>query len=361
MRIESIETRLVDVPLANPIGTAIHSMRSIGCVLVAARSADGVVGQGYALALNSARIGSLDEMIKGLAENVIGRAATETEGIWADLWLAINAMGHKGVTVSAMSAIDMALWDVVGRTLDMPLHRLWGSCRDSIPTYASSGLWLSMSIDELVAEAAAFVDQGFHAMKMRVGNAKVAGDVARVAAVREAIGDDIELLVDANQSLDAKHAIQLGRALEPHRIGWLEEPVPAYDLAGHRRVRDALDTVVASGETEYTRFGMAAMIEAGAADVLMPDLQRIGGFTEFRRAASLASSFNIPVSTHLFTEHSLCLAGSIPGCISVEHFDWLHPLFDETPELVNGELVIPTRPGHGFIFGQDAVERLAIT
>ena len=130
--------------------------------------------------------------------------------------------------------------------------------------------------------------------------------------------------------------------------------MPAYDLAGHRRVRDALDVVVASGETEYTRFGMAAMIEAGAADVLMPDLQRIGGFTEFRRAAALASSFNVPVSTHLFTEHSLCLAGSIPGCISVEHFDWLHPLFNETPELVDGELLIPNRPGHGFTVNEDA-------
>ena len=159
MKIESIETRLVDIPLATPIGTAIHSMRSIGCVLVDARTTDGVVGQGYVLALNSARIGSLDEMIKGLAASVIGRSATETEGVWADLWLAINAMGHKGVTVSAMSAIDIALWDCVGRALNMPLHRLWGSCRDSIPTYASSGLWLSMSIDELTEQAIEFVDQ----------------------------------------------------------------------------------------------------------------------------------------------------------------------------------------------------------
>ena len=112
MRIESINTRLVDVPLAEPIGTAIHAMRSIGCVLVDVRSTDGVVGQGYALVLNGDRIGSLDAMIVGLAERIVGRDATETEGIWADLWGLINPMGHKGITISAMSALDVALWDV---------------------------------------------------------------------------------------------------------------------------------------------------------------------------------------------------------------------------------------------------------
>lgn len=361
MRIESINTRLVDVPLPAPIGTAIHQMTSVGCVLVEATTVDGVVGQGYVLALNADRIRSLDEMIKGVAERVVGREATETEGIWEELWSLINPMGHKGVTVSAMSALDVALWDAVGRTLDMALHRLWGSCRETIPTYASSGLWLSMSIDELTKQAEAFVSAGFTAMKIRLGSPRMDEDVARVAAVREVIGLDVGLLADANQSLDPKSAIRLGRALEPYRLGWFEEPVPAYDLKGHRRVRDALDVPIASGETEYTRFGMASMIDAGAADILMPDLQRIGGFTEFRRAAALASANNTPVSSHLFTEHSLCLAGSIPGCISVEHFDWLHPLFNETPELKNGELVIPDRPGHGFTFNQAATTQFAIT
>lgn len=360
MEIASITTRLVDIPLAEPIGTAIHQMASIGCVLVDAISTDGVTGQGYVLALNADRIGSLDDMITGLAARVVGRQATETEGIWNDLWSLINPMGHKGVTISAMSAIDMAIWDVVGRTLDMPLHRLWGSCRESIPTYASSGLWLSMSIDELTEQAQAFIDEGFTSMKIRLGSPKMADDVARVAAVRETIGPDITLLSDANQSLDPKAAIRLGRALEPYDLGWFEEPVPAYDLAGHARVRDALDVRIASGETEYTRFGMAAMLDAGAADILMPDLQRIGGFTEFRRAAALASSYNIAVSAHLFTEHSLCLAGSIPGCISVEHFDWLTPLFNETPELVDGDLKIPNRPGHGFTVNEAAATNFAI-
>lgn len=361
MELASITTRLVDVPLASPIGTAIHQMSSIGCVLVDATTTDGVTGQGYALALNADRIGSLDEMITGLATRLVGRSATETEGIWEDLWSLINPMGHKGVTISAMSALDAALWDVVGKSLEISLHRLWGSCRDSIPTYASSGLWLSMSIDELTDQAQSFIDHGFTAMKIRLGSSSMANDVARVAAVRDAIGPDVTLLADANQSLDPKAAIRLGRALEPYALGWFEEPVPAFDLAGHRRVRDALDVPIASGETEYTRFGMASMLDAGAADILMPDLQRIGGFTEFRRAAALCSAYNTPISAHLFTEHSLCLAGSIPGMMSVEHFDWLHDLFNEQPELADGHLMIPNRPGHGFTFNEDAVTRFSLT
>jgi L-alanine-DL-glutamate epimerase-like enolase superfamily enzyme len=350
--VASISTRIVEVDLAKPVGTAIHAMSSVGCVLVQVRTSDGVVGQGYVFALNGDRVKSLDEQIVGLAEQVRGRSIFETEGIWHDLWGRINAMGHKGVTISAMSAIDVALWDAVGRTLGQPLHRLWGSCRDDVATYATSGLWLSQSIDELVAQAAAFVEQGFVSMKIRLGSIKPASDVARVAAVRDAIGPDIELLSDVNQGLTPKAAIKLGRMLEPYDLGWIEEPVSAYDLDGHAQVRSALDTPIASGETEYTRHGMQAMLRAGACDVLMPDLQRIGGYSEFRKADAVASAWNIPTSSHFFTEHSLCLAGSLANLISVEHCDWFAPLFNEDMELRNGRLVVPDRPGTGFTFAR---------
>ncbi len=360
MKIETISTTLVNVPLPSPIGTAIHSIQSVGCVLVEVRSADGVVGQSYVFTINGDRLKAFDEMIVGLSRFALGHDAHATEGLWHRLWTEINPTGHKGVTVSAMSALDVACWDLVGRTLDMPLHQLWGSCRSSVPTYASSGLWLSHSIAELESEAREFLDLGFTGMKVRIGSDRIADDVARVRAVRDAVGPDVELLVDANQKFTPKHAIRLGRALEEFNIGWFEEPVPAYDLAGHARVRDALDVPIASGETEYTRFGMRAMLDAGAADVLMPDLQRIGGYSEFRKAAATASSQHIPVSTHFFTELSLCLAGSLHSCISVEHVDWFAPLFTESMELRDGQLAIPERPGHGFTFADDAMRRYAI-
>ncbi len=166
--------------------------------------------------------------------------------------------------------------------------------------------------------------------------------------------------VEANQKFTPKVAIRLGRRLDEFDLHWIEEPVSADDLAGHADVRSALDTKFASGETEYTRFGMQAMIDARSADVLMPDLQRIGGYTEFRRAAAAADAQHVPVSNHFFTEYSLALSGSLPNCISVEHIDWFAPLFREQIEMCDGRLVIADRPGHGFTFDDDIVGRRRI-
>lgn len=358
--IERVETSFVDLPLRAPVGTAIHAIRSVGCVLVDVHTCDGVVGQSFAFTLNGNRLRALDEMIRGLAPFAVGRSVHETAAIWEAIWLEINPSGHEGVTISALSAIDVACWDAFGRTVGRPLHHLFGTCRSEVDTYASSGLWLSMDIDELVAESAAFVEQGFRAMKLRIGSERAEDDIARVRAVREAIGNDVGLLVDANQKFTPKDAIRLGRDLEEFGLIWFEEPVAAGDRSGHAEVRSALDIPIASGETVYTRFGIQALIDARAADVLMPDLQRIGGYTEFRRAAATAAAHHLPVSSHFFTEHSLAVAGSLPNCVSVEHVDWFADLFDEVVELCDGRLVVPDRPGTGFTFASDLTRRFPI-
>ena len=259
-------------------------------------------------------------------------------------------MGQKGMTIGALSAVDTALWDAYGKMLNQPLHHLFGSCRDRVKTYASGGLWLSQPIDELQAEADEFIQEGFRSMKIRLGKADWREDVQRVKAIREAVGNDIELLTDANQGLSVKQAIRLARELEPFNIAWLEEPVAAHDLEGHAEVRESVDMTIASGETGYTRYDMLDMIKAKACDILMPDLQRMGGLTEMRKVAVLAASFNLPISTHIFTEQSLCIAGSAPNCISVEHMPWFEALFQERMKIVGGELLIPERPGTGFTF-----------
>jgi L-alanine-DL-glutamate epimerase-like enolase superfamily enzyme len=359
MLIERVDTTLVEVPLQAPIGTAIHSIRSVGCVLVEVRAADGIVGQSLVFTINADRLRAFDEMIRGLSTFAVGRHLHETSGIWETIWRETNPTGHKGVTISALSAIDVAGWDAYARSIGQPLHHVFGSCCDDVDAYASSGLWLSASLDELVTEAAAFVEQGFRSIKLRIGSARPADDVARVRAVRATIGPDIGLLVDANQKFTPKDAIRLGRLLDEFELRWFEEPVSADDLRGHAEVRAAIDTPIASGETEYTRFGMQAMLDARAVDVLMPDLQRIGGYTEFRRAAAAAAAQHVPVSSHFFTEYSLALAGSLPNCTSVEHVDWFAPLFIESVELRDGRAVIPDRPGTGFTFDTEAVTRFA--
>ncbi|MBU3007720.1 mandelate racemase/muconate lactonizing enzyme family protein [Cobetia amphilecti] len=360
MKITNLRTVLVEVPLEKPLITAIHETRSVGCVLIYLETDSGLVGENYIFTLNSARLSVFDSMIKSLAHHVIGQDPHYVERMWDGMWREINPIGHEGITIGAMSALDTACWDLIGKAANQPVYKLFGAYRDSVKTYASSGLWLSQTTDELVEEAREFMSQGFRAMKMRLGKPRMAEDVARVAAVREAIGPDIELLADGNQAFTPSQAIRLGRMLEPYDLGWFEEPVASYDHQGHADVAAALDMPIASGETEYTRHGMQRMIQARSADVLMPDLQRIGGLSEFRRVASLAAGHNVPISTHIFTEQSLSIAGSAPNCLSVEHVSWFSPLYREKIEIVDGLITIPQRPGLGFSFDADAVDRLRV-
>ena len=203
---------------------------------------------------------------------------------------------------------------------------MFGQVRSEVPAYASSGLWLSYSIDELLEEADRFIQQGFRSVKLRV-DGQVERDADRAHALRDALGDDIEILVDANQALTVDTAIALARALERYNIGWFEEPVLHSDLDAQRIVREASPIPIAGGETDYTCVGMRRILDANCTDVLMPDLQRIGGLTEMRNAAKLAASYNTPISTHIFTEYSLSIAASSKNCISVEHVDWYEGLF----------------------------------
>lgn len=360
MKVTRFKTTLVDLPLAKPIATAIHAMRSVGCVMVELETDQGIIGESHAFTLNGMRLSALNQTILGFSHQIEGQDPHNVSAIGQAIWDEMNPIGHAGFPVAALATIDMACWDVIGKAANQPLHKLFGACRDKVKTYASGGLWLSQSVDECVNEASEFLQAGFRSMKIRLGNQKIANDVERVRAVRAAIGSEIELLSDANQGLTTKHAIRLAHEIEEFDIGWLEEPVSYQNLEGHAEVRDATDIPIASGETEYTRFGMHRILEAGAVDVLMPDLQRVGGFSEFRRSAALASAYHVPVSSHLFTEQSICIAASEPGCISVEHMPWFSSLFNEPLIIENGFLQVPDRPGIGFTFDRDAIQKFKL-
>jgi len=358
--IERLTTTVVDVPLPRPIATSIHAIRSVGCVLVDVRTTDGAVGQGFLFAIDGRRIRAFDEVVRDYARLVEGRDTGDAEAIWASVWADLNPTGHAGITVSALAAVDVAVWDAHARALGVPLHSLFGTCRGRVDAYASSGLWLSAGLDDLAVEARGFVDSGFRAVKVRIGSMDVADDMARVRTVREAVGPEVSVHVDANQGFDVDQAVAVARVLAPLDVAWLEEPVAYDDLAGHARVRADGGLPVATGETVFARAGISAVLDAGACDVVMPDLQRVGGYTEMRRACSAAETAGVPVSTHFFTEHSLAVAASTPGCASVEHVDWFAPLFVEDMELDDGQLVVPDRPGTGFTFDDDARRRYRV-
>lgn len=358
MKITRVETSPVVVTLKKPIGTAFGQIHSFGCILVFVHTDSGVVGENLVFTLNNRRTKVLRQMIDELADLLIGRDAGHIANFWARAWKDINFLGHKGVPVVGISALDGALWDALGKAVNLPLYRLLGGAHDRIPAYHSGGLWLTSTIDELVSEAESFVSAGFNAIKMRIGAADPATDAARVRAVRKAIGPKIRLMADANQQLNESQAVRLGRMLEEFDLTWFEEPLPAWDLDGLSRVSAALDTPIASGETEYTRYGFRRMLELRSADILMPDLQRAGGVSEFMRVGHMAESHDVPVSSHLFPETSLQVLGGLSNAIYLEYMPWFSELYREQIEFENGNAVVPERPGWGFTFNMDYVGRL---
>lgn len=358
MKVVRVETRCVTEKLAKPIGSALGQIHSFGCILVFVHCDNGVVGENMVFTLNARRTRVLQSMIEELGDLIVGRDAGHIAGFWVRAWKDINFLGHKGVPVVGISALDGALWDALGKMSNLPLYRILGGAQDRVPAYHSGGLWLSSSDRELVAEAESFVAAGFKAMKMRLGSPDPATDIARVRTVRAAIGPRIKLMADGNQGLNESQAIRLGRALEEFDLTWFEEPLPAWDVDGLARVAAALDTPIASGETEYTRYGFRRMLELRSADILMPDLQRVGGVSEFMRVGHMAESYDIPVSSHLFPETSLQVLGALANTIYLEYMPWFSKLYNEPIEFSDGQALVPERPGWGFTFNQDYVSHL---
>jgi len=356
MKVEAVETRVVVLKPERPIGSALGQLREFGCILVTVRG-EGVAGESLVFTLNNRRTAVLRTMIEEMADLVVGQDAGHIAGFWSRAWRDINFLGHKGVSVVGISALDNALWDLFGKASGLPLYRILGGASSRVPAYHSGGLWLDRSTDALVAEALRFKDEGFRAMKMRLGLGHDT-DVARVRAVREAIGPDAVLMADANQGMTEASAIRLGRSLEEFGLRWFEEPLPAWDVEGLARVAAALDTPIASGETDYSRYAFRRMLELRTADVLMPDLQRVGGVTEFMRVAHMAEAFDIPVSSHLFPEQSLAVLGGLSNALYLEYMPWFSELFRERLEFEDGCAIVPERPGFGFTFDQDRIRHL---
>jgi L-alanine-DL-glutamate epimerase-like enolase superfamily enzyme len=358
MKVIAVETKAVVLPLSQPVGSALGTIARLGCILVTVRTDQGIAGENLVFTLHDRRTKVLRQMVDDLSDMIVGHDAGHIAGFWARAWKDVNFLGHKGVAVMAISAIDGALWDALGKAAGLPLYRLLGGAKNRVPAYHSGGLWLSLSIDELVRQARSFMEQGFRAMKLRLGMPNPADDIARVRAVREAIGPDVALMADANQGLTEAQAIRLGRGLEEFGLAWFEEPLPAWDVEGLARVSAALDTPIASGETEYTRYGFRRMLELRSADILMPDLQRAGGVSEFMRIGHMAESHDVAVSSHLFPEMSIQVLGALSNAIYLEYLPWFSDLYSERLVFEDGDAVVPERPGWGFTFNQDYIRHL---
>lgn len=318
------------------------------------------VGIGHSFAFEPRQAESIRAMVLDLAETLVGRPVDDVRGVWGELWRRITYIGQAGPPVMALSMVDTAIWDLLAQQAGLPLYRFLGGVRDSVPVYATGG-WLSSSEGELVEESERFHELGAGDYKMKVGNADWRVDVRRAAHVLGTLGDGRRLMVDANQAWDVAGAIAAGNALAELGVIWLEEPVSCHDVEGCARVTAAVDVPVATGESLFTRHGFLPLLDRNAADVLMPDLIRSGGPSEFMKIAALADARRVPVSSHCFTEVSAHLMAACPNAGAVEWVPgWTEALFDLAPTISGGRVHLPDRPGLGFRFAEEAIRDHAV-
>ena len=313
---------------------------------------------------------------------LVGKDPRQISALWEEMYNGTRAhyalsrgrgfpvLGRRGLTISAISGIDMALWDLLGKSLQVPVYQLLGGkCREHLPAYASGG-WAG--VDGIGAQLQSYVDRGgFRAVKMRVGvmDGDVDTSAARVQAARAALGPEIAIMVDAHGTFSVREAQRFAHKVEACDLAWFEEPVNADDKAGQAQVRGSTDIPIASGESEFTRFDFRDLITLGAVDILQPDLAIMGGLTEGMRIAALASAFQLTVAPHLWGSallfaSGLQLAAATPNCTILEYSlgfnPLLHELGIEPPVIREGRMYIPDRPGLGVTLNQEFVQKYRV-
>src|SRR5881296_3013639 len=336
MKITHVTTRVLSTPADNPLGVGLPFF-----------------GGALTPALKAA--------VDALARLVIGDDPTQVEAIAAKLRRAAGSSGPGGIFTLALSAVDTACWDLKGKAMGRSVCALLGGLRDRVPTYASGALMRPHPVDYLAKAGPRLRDMGFTQMKMQCGSeSTVAASVERVRVLREAVGPDVDLMCDINQLWSVHQAIEVGRRIEPYHLYWLEDPVAHDDYAGLARVADALTTPIAAGEYHYGIVPFRHLLESRSIDVVMIDLLRVGGITQWMKVAGMAEAFNLPVVSHLVPEIHVHLVAAIPNGLTVEYMPWTLRLFEETPALEGGELVVPRKPGLGLAFDQAALKRYQV-
>ncbi len=355
MKIERITTRIVKMPQAEPLVTGNIRIDAIWFLLVDIDTDQGVRGSSHIWGFNQAGAAAQKAVVEHLSSVVLGEDPSATTRIWAKMWKALIQWGHAGIPVMGLAALDAACWDALGKIANQPVANLLGRRLDAVPAYAS-GLWITDDMNQLQRDARGFIEQGFKAMKMRVGRGDVAKDVAAVRAVREAVGEQVDLMVDFSSALSRHHAHRLAHALEPFNLAWIEDPILDEDVADHAEITRAVKTPICFGEKVYGPQGLQKIIEARAADVLMADMQRAGGVTGWSRIAAMADSARLPLSSHILPELNLHLVASAPTGHYLEHLTWGEDLFNERMEFSNGAIEVPQRPGFGLTWNEERIK-----
>jgi L-alanine-DL-glutamate epimerase-like enolase superfamily enzyme len=364
MRITNIDCQLLRVPMgrprASPAEAAAGRLNHVVVLLVRLDTEGGLRGLGFAYALQGTGRGLHAVAVDDLAPLLLGEDAGDHERLAAKVYWGLQTVGRRGLVAQAYSAFDVALWDLKAKAANLPLYKLLGGARESTPVYGSDTAWLWMRPEEIVEASRPYFAQGMMGIKVKVG-ADPEADAERLTRLREALGDDVWLAVDANQRYDYGTALAMGRFFEGE-VGcdWFEEPISCEDVDGHARLSQQLEIPIAGGETLFGRDEFAAYLGRGALAVLQPDVTRVGGLTAWLKVAALAELHHRPVSPHLLPEIGVHLACGLPAVTSVEYMPWLFPLFVEPPRVEKGRLTPPPRPGLGLEVDPDAVAKFRV-
>ena len=362
MKVTHVTTRMLRTPADNPLVVGLPTGNETReFVTLELGTDEGVEGIGLTF-FGGPLTGALKVAVDALGQMVLGEDPLQVEAIVGKLRRAASGSGPGGIFTLALSPIDMALWDIKGKALNQSVCSLLGGYRDRAPTYASGALMRPHPVDYLAKAGPRLVDMGFKQMKMQLGAEPTVGrEIERVRVLREGIGEDIDLMCDINQLWNVNQAIDIGRRIEPYHLFWLEDVVAHDDFQGLARVADALTTPIAAGEYHYGLRPFRHMLEARSIDIVMIDLLRVGGITQWRKVAGMAEAFNLPVVSHLIPEIHVQLVAAIPNGLTVEYMPWTLRLFEETPKIEAGQLVVPPKPGLGLRFDREVIKRYQVS
>jgi L-alanine-DL-glutamate epimerase-like enolase superfamily enzyme len=362
MKIREVETQFVRLPVEEPlVGAPPFPGMLREFVTVRIMTDDGIEGIGVT-GFGGKIIRALKAAVEDFGELIKGDDPIDVEAIARKLKAASSHCGPGGIATLALTAIDVALWDIRGKALGLPLARLLGGLRERVPAYASGALMRTSPTDKVLEAAAALVKKGFRQMKtqMAVEGLTPAQEVERIRLVREAVGPDVALMVDINQRWSVQEAISIGRRVEEYALGWLEDVTAHNDYQGLADVTAALTTPVCGGEILYGIEPFRQMLEHRSVDIVMIDLLRVGGIGPWMKVAGMAEAFNIPVVSHLLPEIHVHLVAAAPNATVVEYMPWTWRLFDDPPMPKDGMMTVPKAPGLGFGFAPDLFQKYGV-
>jgi len=342
--------------LDKPISDATHTLTEISFIVLRIQTQSGTEGEAYMLSFQySAR--AIAGAMKDIGETVIGENVFDTVRVFERLNAANEYFGQEGINRWAQAAYNIAMWDAWCKILGQPIWKVLGASRTEVPIYGSGG-WISYSTDELIGEVSGYKARGFKAVKIKVGKPDWKEDLERLTLVREAVGNDIGIMMDANQGMDVPSAIALARAARELDIHWFEEPIHHQDFQGYQLLRNQTGISLAMGEREYSSVPLRELLMRNAIDIWQPDILRLGGVEAWRSSAALAASFNIPVLPHYYKDYDIPLLCTIANGAGAESFDWIDPLIDYPMQIVNGMASPHNRPGWGFSFKDEFLKEI---